>query len=636
MAFQYLTNTPLEQAKREYVQTLLDNGFAAPAETVPVQNACGRVTAGRVYAHICAPHYLASAMDGIALAARHTFGASETTPVTLTPDQFFVVDTGDPIPEGCDAVVMIEDVIYQEDGAVRLYASAAPWQHIRQIGEDICAGEMILPSYTKISPAAIGAMLAAGVMEVDVLRCPVVGIIPTGDEIVPPTAEPRCGDIIEFNSSIFSAILKQWDAAPMIYPIVPDRFEEICAMTETALRECDMVILNAGSSAGREDYSVSVIGELGRILCHGIAIKPGKPAILGCQGSKPLLGVPGYPVSGILVLENLLKPLIDAWFHRCEAAGETCQATLARPVVSGLKYQEFVRVRMGVVGDRLIASPLNRGSGVVSSFMKADGILKIPQGVEGFDRGSTVSVELLRPMSELSHTLVAIGSHDPLLDEIGDMLHRTNPEFFMSSSHVGSMGGIMAVRRGETHIAGIHLLDETDGSYNTSFIHRYFPNGGVRLVECVGRHQGLMLSAGNPKNIRCVRDLTQPGVRYVNRQKGSGTRILMDYLCKKECVDPSAVYGYSREEFTHTSVAAQIASGTADAGMGIYSAAKLYHLDYLPICVEQYDLLIPDEAWDTPMVQQLIRVLQSDELRARLSSLGGYELDRPGRVRQRF
>ena len=240
------------------------------------------------------------------------------------------------------------------------------------------------------------------------------------------------------------------------------------------------------------------------------------------------------------------------------------------------------------------------------------------------------------PMSELSHTLVAIGSHDPLLDEIGDMLHRTNPEFFMSSSHVGSMGGIMAVRRGETHIAGIHLLDETDGSYNTSFIHRYFPNGGVRLVECVGRHQGLMLSAGNPKNIRCVRDLTQPGVRYVNRQKGSGTRILMDYLCKKECVDPSAVYGYSREEFTHTSVAAQIASGTADAGMGIYSAAKLYHLDYLPICVEQYDLLIPDEAWDTPMVQQLIRVLQSDELRARLSSLGGYELDRPGRVRQRF
>lgn len=636
MAFQYLTNTPLEQAKQEYIQTLLDNGFAAPAETIPVQDACGRVTAGSVYAHICAPHYPASAMDGIALAARLTFGASETTPVTLTPDQFIVVDTGDPVPEGCDAVVMVEDVIRQKDGTVKLYASAAPWQHIRQIGEDICAGEMILPSYTRISPSAIGAMLAAGVMEVEVLRRPVIGIIPTGDEIVPPTAEPQCGDIIEFNSSIFSAILKQWDAVPKSYPIVPDRLDRICAMTETALSECDMVILNAGSSAGREDYSVSVIGELGRVLCHGIAIKPGKPAILGCQGSKPLLGVPGYPVSGILVLEKILKPLVNAWFHRGEAAGETCQATLSRAVVSGLKYQEYVRVRMGMVGGKLIASPLSRGSGVVSSFMKADGILEIPQGVEGFEGGSTVSVQLLRPMSELSHTLVAIGSHDPLLDEVSDMLHRADPELFMSPSHVGSMGGIMAVRRGETHIAGIHLLDEKDGSYNTSFIRRYFPNGGVRLVECVGRHQGLMLPTGNPGNIRSIRDLTRPGVRYVNRQKGSGTRILMDFLCKKEGVDPAAVYGYDREEFTHTSVAAQIASGTADAGMGVYSAAKLYGLDFLPVCVEQYDLLISDEAWDTPMVQQLIRVLESDEFRRRITALGGYTLDKPGRVRQHF
>ena len=231
---------------------------------------------------------------------------------------------------------------------------------------------------------------------------------------------------------------------------------------------------------------------------------------------------------------------------------------------------------------------------------------------------------------------MAIGSHDPLLDELSDMLHVSDRGIFMSSSHVGSMGGIMAVRRGETHIAGTHLLDETDGSYNSAFIRRYFPNGGVRLVECVGRSQGLMLQKGNPLGISSISDLTRDSLRYVNRQKGSGTRILIDYLCKKEGIDVSRIYGYEREEFTHTSVAAQIASGTADAGMGIYSAAKLYDLDFLPICMEQYDLLIPDYAWDTPMVQQLIEVLRSDAFRTRIEALGGYELDKPGRVRERF
>jgi len=636
MAFQYLTNVPLDEARREYRELLRTRGFHADAERIPVPEACGRVSAGAVYARICAPHYPASAMDGIALAAEITFGASETTPVTLRPGDFTVVDTGDPIPEGCDAVVMVEDVIRREDGTVLLYAPAAPWQHIRQIGEDICAGEMILPSHTAISPSAIGAMLAAGVLEVSVLRRPVVGIIPTGDEIVPPTADPRPGDIVEFNSAIFSAMLTQWGAVPKTYPIVPDQKEAIRAAVSGALDQCDIVLLNAGSSAGREDYSAAVIQELGEVLYHGVAMKPGKPAILGCRGEKPILGVPGYPVSGILVLTELLRPLLDDWFHAPAAPDVRREATLARAVVSGLKYREFVRVRLGQVGGRLMASPLSRGSGVVSSFMKADGILEIPQGTEGYPAGSSVQVRLLRPAEELEHTLVAIGSHDPLLDEAADLLHLADPALSMSSTHVGSMGGIMAVRRGETHIAGVHLLDERDGSYNTAFIEKYFPRGGVRLVECVGRTQGLMLPAGNPGSIQALEDLARPGLRYVNRQKGSGTRILMDYLCKKHGLDPDKIYGYDREEFTHTSVAAQIASGTADAGMGIYSAAQLYGLDFLPICMEQYDLLIPDAAFDTPMVQRLLEVLRSGAFRARLEALGGYQLEHPGTVRRHF
>ena len=226
------------------------------------------------------------------------------------------------------------------------------------------------------------------------------------------------------------------------------------------------------------------------------------------------------------------------------------------------------------------------------------------------------------------------GSHDPLLDEAADLLRQRDRSLGMASSHVGSMGGIMAVRRGEAHGAGLHLLDEKDGSYNRSYLERYFPQGGIRLVECVGRAQGLMVAKGNPKGLRGVEDLGRPGVRYVNRQKGSGTRVLLDYLCQKAGVDTGAVSGYQREEPTHTAVAAQIAAG--DAGLGILSAARLYDLDFLPVCQEQYDLLIPDSAWDTPMVKMLLEVMESEAFARRLQRLGGYTLEKPGQVRLRL
>lgn len=635
MPFTYLTNLPLDQAVRDYPAWLAEGGFQPKTETVPAAAAAGRVTARAVYAALCAPHYPACAMDGIAVAAADTFGATETTPVTLEPRQFTVVDTGDPLPEGRDAVVMIEDVLWEGERAV-LHGAAAPWQHVRQIGEDVCAGEMLLPAHTPITPAAIGAMIAGGVLAVEVFTRPVVGIIPTGDEVVPPTDQPRPGDVLEFNSSIFSAMIGEWGGTAKTYPIVKDNRADLTAALTRATEECDLVVLNAGSSAGREDYSAAVIGTVGKVLCHGLAIRPGKPAILGRCGPVPVLGVPGYPVSGILVLEYLLRPLMESWTGKKTPAREQAEAVLARRVVSGLKYREFVRVRLGQVGDRLVASPLARGAGVVSSFMKADGILDIPQGKEGMEAGEKVTISLLRPREELEYTLVLMGSHDPLLDEAADLLHQNHPDLYMNSTHVGSMGGIMALRRGEAHGAGCHLLDEADGSYNTSYLEQYFPNGGVYQVECVGRTQGLMVAKGNPLGLKGFGDIARPGLRYVNRQKGSGTRILADYLCRKEGVDPAAVYGYDREELTHTSVAAQIASGTADAGMGILSAARLYDLDFLPVCVEQYDLLIPDYAWGTPAAEALLEVLKSPAFQARLEKLGGYTIHQPGRVRQHF
>ena len=429
MGFEYLTNIPLAKAREDYLNLLISHGYGPQTEKLPVWDACGRVTAHAVYAHICAPHYAASAMDGVGVNAKDTFGATETTPVTLNPSQFLVLDTGDPVPEDKDAVIMVEDIVKNEDGTITIHEAAAPWQHIRQIGEDICAGEMILPAHMTVSPSAIGAMIAGGVLEIEVIRKPVVGIIPTGDEIIPPCTDPKPGDIVEFNGSIFSAMVRQWGAEAKVYPIVPDKFDAIKQTVSLAAEECDLVILNAGSSAGRDDYSTRVIRELGEVLYHGIAMKPGKPAILGCKEATPILGVPGYPVSGIIVIEQLLKPLVDHWLKVPAAQSQYAKAVLTRPVVSGLKYEEFVRVRMGYVGDRLMASPLNRGSGVVSSFMKADGILEVPQGLEGFDAGSEVTVRLLSPMEKLKNTVVVIGSHDPLLDELGDMLHVENSEW---------------------------------------------------------------------------------------------------------------------------------------------------------------------------------------------------------------
>ncbi len=625
MKYSYLTNVPLDEAVAEYITVLKAQGMEPKAEEVPVAAACGRITAEAVYAHICAPHYNASAMDGIALMAAVTFGATETTPVRLKETDFIQVDTGDPMPENTDAVVMIEDVVRDGDD-VLLYSAAVPWQHVRQIGEDVCAGDMILPSYTEITPASLGAMLAGGVLTVKVIKAPVVGIIPTGDEIVSPCTDPKPGDIIEFNSTIFSGILSNWGAVPKTYPIVKDIKEDIIDTMRQAVSECDAVIINAGSSAGRDDYSSLAVKTVGELLYHGIAIKPGKPAILGYANEKPILGVPGYPVSGIIVLEQIMKPVIEVMTGRNLHNQEQVKATITRIMTSPLKYREFVRVRLGVSenGD-YTAVPLSRGAGVVTSFVKADGIIDVPQDCEGYEPGDKVTVSLLRPKSDLARTLTIIGSHDPIIDEITDIMKCEQPDTVVSSSHVGSMGAIMAIKRGEAQMGAIHLLDEATGEYNNSYIAKHFPHGGVKLVKGVKRVQGIMVAKGNPKNIKSFEDMARDDISYVNRQKGSGTRILCDFLIKDKGMDASKIYGYEREEFTHTAVAAQIATGTGDAGLGIYSAAKTYDLDFIPICNEEYDFLIAESALGSERIKRFIDALYSDELKTRLQNLGGYE-----------
>lgn len=624
MRHNYLDNTPLDKAREEYFSRLREASFNYKTETIPSCEASGRILARAVYAAICSPHYNASAMDGIAVKASDTYGASENCPCVLEKEQYTVVDTGDPLPEGADAVIMVEDVDEKENGKVTILSAHHPWQNVRQVGEDICMGDMIAPSLTEITPSLCGAFLAGGVLEIEVIKKPVVGIIPTGDEIVSPKANPEKGEIIEFNSAIFSSMLRQWGAEARIYDIIKDKKELLTSAVEKGVRECDVLLVLAGSSAGRDDYTSTIISSLGETVFHGLAIKPGKPAVLGYIKNVPVVGLPGYPVSAIVVMEEIVRGIVDLWYTQENKTQETVKAILGRRVVSSLKYQEYVRVTLGKVGDSLSAVPLARGAGVITSFTKADGILVVPQDSEGFEAGQEVEIRLLKPLSVIESSLIVTGSHDPLIDELADMLKSKTSSFSLTSSHVGSMGAITALKNRQAHLGCIHLLDTQTGEYNESYVKKYFPEGGVRLVKGVGRVQGLMVQKGNPLGIKSFADIVKG--KYVNRQPGSGTRILCDYLLNKNGIDKGSVEGYRNEEFTHTAVAALIAAGNGDCGLGIYSAAKMYDLDFIEICIEEYDVLISEQAYSTAQVKAFLALLGSEEFKKRLSEMGGYTL----------
>jgi len=627
--YRYLTNVPLADARQSFLDMIAAHCPSLGEERLSIIEATGRVLSRAVYAAISAPHYHASAMDGIAMMAKDGFGATETTPVVVR--HYVTVDTGDPIPENCDCVVMVEDLLFEGED-VQIASAPVPWQNVRQIGEDICAGEMAFPSYTPLSASAIGVLISCGITHVWVVRKARVAILPTGDEIVAPKADPAPGEILEFNSSIFSGMLLEWGAEPVVYPIIPDRLEDITQAIRQATQECDFVLLNAGSSAGREDYATTVIETVGEVLLHGIAIRPGKPAILGRVEGVPVVGVPGYPVSGVIVMEELVYPALKAIAHLPVQAKVQQQAQLSRRINSSLKYEEFIRVSLSRVQGRLIATPLPRGASLISSFAKADGLLTVDQNTQMVEAGAEVLVQMLKPMEQIENTIAVIGSHDPLFDEVSDIFKQNYPGVFLSSTHVGSMGGINAIKRGEAHVGGIHLLDDATGTYNISYLQTHFPTGGAVLMRGVGRLQGLMVKKGNPLDIKGIPDLQRQDLRYVNRQRGAGTRILLDYLLAQNDIAPEGIYGYEREEFTHMSVAAQIASGSADLGMGIYSAAASYGLDFVPLCTEQYDFLIEETFWKSALFAPFYEVATSAGFRQRLEELGGYTFQNTGMI----
>jgi putative molybdopterin biosynthesis protein len=629
----YLKNEDLDVAVAKYLALLSFAEAQEKGRLLPVIEAQGWVTKEPVFAKISSPYYNASAMDGICVEAMAMIGVDERHPRTLIKGaDFNFVDTGDVIADPYNAVVMIEDVIIKSDDEISINNPVSLWQNVRPIGEDIVAGELIIPAFHRVRPIDLGALLAGGITEIEVMDKPRVGIIPTGTELVEAGAAMAVGKIIDSNTHMFVGLVQEYGGAAKRYQTVRDDYELIKKAIIKAVDENDMVLISAGSSAGTEDYTRRLIEELGEVVVHGVAIKPGKPVVLGIVQGKPVIGIPGYPVSAYFVFESFVKPVMLAFNHQTFTEGVTIKAVLSKRLMSSLKYLEFVRMKCGRVNQRFVATPLDRGAGVTMSLVNADGILKIPKNVEGYEAGEEVELILMRPREEIENTLVSIGSHDVLMDIVANIIHKNKELVNLSSAHVGSLGGIMAIKKGECHIAPIHLLDEDTGIYNLAYLKRYLADEAVVLIKGVKRTQGMIIPKGNPKNIQSIADLVRPDISFVNRQRGSGTRVLLDYLLKTAQLDANQVLGYTREMNTHMMVASAVKSGSCDVGIGVLSAANMMELDFIPIGDEAYDFVILKENLDDPRVKIFIKVLKSPEFKDALKQLGGYGLEQPGEI----
>lgn len=634
----YLKKTPLTDARAMFLATVEPSRLLT--EEIPVDEGLDRITAEPIFAKISSPHYHASAMDGICVRAEDTFGATEFIGKRLVlartdcPDAaaFTYVDTGNALPAWANAVIMIEKVHQIDERTVEIFESVAPWNHVRLVGEDVVATELLLPRSHRLRPYDLGALLASGHTTVRVKARPRVGIIPTGDELIQPGEETKPGAVIDFNSTVLAAFVREWGGAAIKYPRARDDLTALNDAVQRAAQECDLVTIIAGSSAGEHDLTADVVGECGELMAHGIDVMPGKPAVLGRVASKPVLGVPGYPVSAIVIAREILRPALEKFLGSAAPVHASVRALVPKKIASHLGLEEFLRVTLGRVGEKLVAVPLGRGAGVITTMVHADGLLRIPSLVEGLNAGEEAEIELLRPVKDIENTILCTGSHDLAIGVLEDQLKLSYPELKIAATNVGSLGGLLALERGETHIAGAHLLDTASGVYNIADIKKTIPKVPLVLVHLAQREQGILVARGNPKSISGLKDLVKPGVRFVNRQTGSGTRVLLDHELKKLSIHPAAIAGYKREEFTHMAVGVAIASDLADAGLGVRAAATALGLDFIPLADEEYDLVMARRFYESERGAKLMKIIRSDGFKRAVAALGGYGTERAAEI----
>lgn len=607
------------------------------AEEISVHESSGRITKEPIFAKISSPPYHSAAMDGIAVRAEDTYGATERNPKRLKIGQEALwINTGQVIPEGKNAVIMAEKLNQIDEETVEIESSAFPWQNTRKVGEDFVVTELLFPQNHRIRPFDLGTLIGGGILHLKVRRRPRVLIIPTGSELVDLSAlsDPSSlkeGKIIESNSSVLSSLVKECGAEPIVENIVEDKSEKIKeALLKAVDSEADVVITIAGSSAGKRDHTAEVIEDTGELLVHGVTIMPGKPTILGRVKGKPVVGIPGYPVSAYIAFDEFVRPYLYRLQGSSTPKKQKITVGASRDIPSKLGVEECIRVNLGRVGERMVAIPLPRAAGSVTTLSKAEAIIRIPSFSEGIVAGEETEAELLVDLEEIANTIVIIGSHDITVDILSDEIRDKDSAIRIASGNVGSLGGLLALKKGTAHVAGAHLLDTATGEYNISYIQKYLKRVPVHVFNLVVRDQGLIIQRGNPRQVRGIGDLTRDDLSFVNRQPGSGTRILFDYKLQEMGIDPSQIRGYDNEEYTHMNVAVAVLNGMADVGLGIMAAAKALDLDFIPVLSEQYDLVIPSPFVNDHKIQLLISVARSKEFRNRVEALGGYNPEKSG------
>ncbi len=587
---------------------------------IPVQKSYDRITAEAVISPLSVPAAHLSAMDGIAVKSRDTKKATDQHPIILT--DFKRVNTGNIVPTGYDAVIMIEDV-EEQDGTFLIRSSAYPWQHIRPVGEDIAVTEMILPRLSRIRETDVGAMASYGISSVPVLDLK-VALIPTGSEIIPVGSIPVPGEVIESNMLMVASLITAVGAKVTHYPVVPDDQEKIRAIVERAVGSHDMVLISGGSSKGTKDYTAQIIADLGTVIVHGVAIKPAKPVIIGEVKNKPVIGMPGYPIACHTVLREIVMPLLG-WYGFPLPASEVIPVKSATAVQSSMGTDEFVFATVGKIQGHWVAVPLSRGSGVQMSLVRANAYLKIPADQEGLEIGSMTTASLTVQKSIAEQVVLITGSHDPSLDYLADLVR--DDGILISSSHVGSMGGLSSLKGGYCHLAPMHLL-AANGEYNIPYLQKHFPEGDLILI-CVGeRVQGIV-----SRDILGFDDITSH--QFINRQQGSGTRMLLDHLLKKNDIAPCSVTGYDQEVTTHLGVCLAVQNGDADLGMTTFGAARAFSLPFIPVSSERYELVTTKQMFEKDArIKAIAGMIASQQYKNVLIHLGGYEIEHTGTIRR--
>jgi len=604
-------------------------------EAIPTVAAVGRITSRQVLARISNPPFTCSAMDGYAVDFEKTLSADLYNPVALTKDRDVTrVNTGDPVPSTANAVIMVEE-IEDKGQTILIRKPVSLWQHVRMIGEDIIEGDALFPTGYRIRVMDVGLLIGAGIREVYVRKRPKLLIIPTGHELIDIVREPveslKRGQLIDFNSYTLKSLAEELGFEASKAEIARNK-DELRSILDKSCDEFDVIMINAGSSAGTEDFTEGVISQLGTVLFHGVAMMPGKPTLFGLVKGKPIFGIPGYPVSTVIAFKTFVEPVYEKLTSAAVTKKSiTCVTPYKLPSAVGV--EEVVRVSLIERHGLYYAYPLARGASLFTSMAQADALIRIPQNVEGYLEGEQVVCELLRDKTDLRGRVHILGSHDFSLDVMRDIIKKSNPGIDLLSTHIGSLSGIIALQKGVVDLCTTHILDEKEKVYNIPVVKKYLGTRPALLINLAKRIQGLVVAKGNPKGVKSVSDLARSDIRFINRQAGSGTRILLDTMLAEQGIGRDSVRGYDREEFTHAAVGVLVKDGIADVGLAIHPIARLFGLDFIPLIEEEYDLLVTREFSEEKRFSVVMDAILSAEFARRLQELGGYKTDQTGKTK---